>query len=61
MNAADVESVKNPEKVIKKRGRPKGSLKRANQRDKSHFEIATGNKCSNCGERTKHNIRTCRK
>ena len=49
----------NPEVLKTKRGRPKGTKKRCNQRDKSLFEYAMGNKCGNCGK-AGHNSRTCK-
>jgi Zinc knuckle len=48
----------NPEPVTRKRGRPAGSTNRANQRDKSEFEYASGYKCKIC-QKPGHNSRTC--
>ncbi|KAJ3213175.1 hypothetical protein HDU81_002006, partial [Chytriomyces hyalinus] len=38
-----VHPLSNPVSLTKKRGRPAGSIKRANQRDKSQFEYVAGN------------------
>jgi hypothetical protein len=56
---APADAISNPLPSTRKRGRPAGPTNRANQRDRSQFEYATGNKCGNCGKNG-HNARTCK-